>query len=44
MKTTILTNLLVIISLGLFAQVGFNTDGSAMPDVKSTTKDIMFHK
>ncbi|MCP3999451.1 MAG: hypothetical protein GY727_00875 [Gammaproteobacteria bacterium] len=43
MKTTILTTLLVILSLGLFAQVSINTDGSspdgsAMLDVKSTNK------
>ncbi len=49
MKTIILTTVLVILNLGLFAQVGVNTDGSspdtsAMLDVKSTTKDIMFHK
>jgi len=41
MKTIILTTVLVLFSLGLFAQVGINTDGSnpvssAMLDVKST--------
>ncbi len=46
MKTTILTTLLVLLSLGLFAQVGINTDGSspdgsAMLDVKSTTKGFL---
>ncbi len=49
MKSKILTTLLVILSLGLFAQVSINTDGadpdgSAMLDVKSTTKDIRFYK
>ncbi|MCP3908713.1 MAG: hypothetical protein GY712_11935 [Oceanicoccus sp.] len=49
MKTKTLTTLLVLFSLGLFAQVGINTDGispdtSAMLDVKSTTKDIRFYK
>jgi len=46
MKTTILTTVLVLLSLGLFAQVGVNTDGSspdgsAMLDVKSTTKGML---
>jgi len=46
MKTTILTTVLVILSLGLFAQVGINTDnsspdGSAMLDVKSTTSGML---
>jgi len=46
MKTTILTTVLVIISLGLSAQVSINTDGSsadgsAMLDVKSTTKGML---
>jgi len=46
MKTTILTTVLVILSLGLSAQVGVNTDGSspdgsAMLDVKSTTKGML---
>jgi len=41
MKTTFLTTVLVLLSLGLFAQVGVNTDGSspdgsAMLDVKSS--------
>jgi len=44
MKTTILTTVLVILSLGLSAQVSVNTDGSspdgsAMLDVKSTTNN-----
>ncbi len=43
MKTTILTTVLVLLSLGLFAQVSINTDGtdpdgSTMLDVKSTDK------
>jgi len=39
MKTTTLTTLLVIISLGLFAQVSINTDGSSpMLDFKITNK------
>ncbi len=46
MKTTILTTLLVILSLGLFAQVGINSDNSApntsaMLDVKSTTQGML---
>jgi hypothetical protein len=46
MKSTILTTLLVLLSLGLFAQVGVNTDGtdpdgSAMLDVKSTEKGML---
>ncbi len=46
MKTKILTTLLVLLSLGLFAQVSINTDGSspdesAMLDVKSTTKGML---
>ncbi len=46
MKTTILTTVLVILSLGLFAQVSINTDGStpdgsAMLDVKSTDKGFL---
>jgi len=46
MKTTILTTVLVILSLGLFAQVGVNSDGSspdgsAMLDVKSTDKGML---
>ncbi|MCP4088414.1 MAG: hypothetical protein GY746_01275, partial [Gammaproteobacteria bacterium] len=46
MKTTILTTVLVILSLGLFAQVSINTDGtdpdgSAMLDVKSTDKGML---
>jgi len=46
MKIKILTTLLVILSLGLFAQVSINTDGSspdgsAMLDVKSTTKGML---
>ena len=46
MKTKILTTLLVLLSLGLFAQVGINTDnstpdGSAMLDVKSTEKGLL---
>ncbi len=46
MKTTILTAVLVILSLGLFAQVSINTDGadpdgSAMLDVKSTDKGML---
>ncbi|MCP4120803.1 MAG: hypothetical protein GY751_03540 [Bacteroidetes bacterium] len=46
MKTKILTTVLVLITLGLSAQVGINTDnstadGSAMLDVKSTDKGMM---
>ncbi len=46
MKTTILTTILVIFSLGLSAQVSVNTDGSdpdgsAMLDVKSTDKGML---
>jgi hypothetical protein len=46
MKTQILTTVLILLSLGLFAQVGINTDnstpdGSAMLDVKSTTKGML---
>jgi len=46
MKTKILTTVLVLLSLGLFAQVGVNTDGSspdgsAMLDVKSTNKGML---
>jgi len=46
MKTTILTTVLVILSLGLFAQVSINTDGSnpdgsAMLDVKSSDKGML---
>jgi hypothetical protein len=46
MKTTILTTVLVVLSLGLFAQVSINTDGtdpdgSAMLDVKSTDKGML---
>ncbi len=46
MKTKILTTVLVLLSLGLFAQVGISTDGSspdgsAMLDVKSTTKGML---
>ncbi|MCP4045648.1 MAG: hypothetical protein GY732_06615, partial [Gammaproteobacteria bacterium] len=46
MKTKILTTLLVLFSLGLFAQVSINTDGSspdtsALLDVKSTTKGML---
>ncbi len=46
MKTTILTTVLVILSLGLFAQVSINTDGSdpdgsAMLEVKSTDKGFL---
>ncbi len=46
MKTKILTTVLVLLSLGLFAQVGVNTDGSspdgsAMLDVKSTTSGML---
>jgi len=46
MKTTILTTVLVILSLGLSAQVGVNTDGSspdgsAMLDVKSSDKGML---
>ncbi|MCP4002222.1 MAG: hypothetical protein GY727_15035, partial [Gammaproteobacteria bacterium] len=46
MKTKILTTALVLLSLGLFAQVGINTDGtapdgSAMLDVKSTDKGML---
>ncbi len=46
MKTTFLTTILVLLSLGLFAQVGVNNDGSspdgsAMLDVKSITKGML---
>ncbi len=46
MKTKILTTVLVLLSLGLYAQVGVNTDGSspdgsAMLDVKSTDKGML---
>ncbi len=46
MKTLILFTILVILSLGLFAQVSVNTDGSdpdpsAMLDVKSTSKGFL---
>ncbi len=46
MKTTLLSTLLVLLSFGLFAQVGVNTDGSspdgsAMLDVKSTNKGML---
>ncbi len=46
MKTTIITTLLVILCLGLSAQVSINTDGSspdgsAMLDVKSTDKGML---
>jgi len=46
MKTTILTTLLILISLGLSAQVSINTDGSsadgsAMLDVKSSDKGML---
>ncbi len=46
MKTTILTTLLVFLSLGLFAQVSINTDGtdpdgSAMLDIKSDTAGLL---
>ncbi len=46
MKTTILTTVLVLLSLGLFAPVSINTDGtdpdgSAMLDVKSTDKGFL---
>ncbi len=46
MKASVLTTLLVVLSLGLFAQVGINTDnsdpdGSAMLDVKSTNKGML---
>ncbi len=46
MKTTILTTVLVLLSLGLFAQVRINTDGSdpersAMLEVKSTEKGFL---
>jgi len=46
MKTTFFTTLLVLLSLGLFAQVSINTDGtdpdgSAMLDVKSTDKGFL---
>ena len=46
MKTTIFTTLLVLISLGSYAQVSINTDGSspdgsAMLDVKSTDKGLL---
>ncbi|MCP4183054.1 MAG: hypothetical protein GY761_07020, partial [Hyphomicrobiales bacterium] len=45
-KTTILTTVLVILSLGLSAQVGINADGSspdgsAMLDVKSSDKGML---
>ncbi|MCP3907476.1 MAG: hypothetical protein GY712_05600, partial [Oceanicoccus sp.] len=46
MNTTILTTVLILLSLGLSAQVGVNTDGSspdgsAMLDVKSTDKGML---
>ncbi|MCP4001954.1 MAG: hypothetical protein GY727_13680, partial [Gammaproteobacteria bacterium] len=46
MKARILTTALLLLSLGLFAQVGINTDGSspdtsALLDVKSTTKGML---
>ncbi|WP_297290837.1 hypothetical protein, partial [Oceanicoccus sp.] len=46
MKSKILTTVIVLLSLGLFAQVSINTDGSspdesAMLDVKSTTKGML---
>ncbi len=46
MKTKIFTTLLVLISLGTFAQVSVNTDGSgpdgsAILDVKSTTRGML---
>jgi len=46
MKTKILTTLLILLSLGLSAQVGINTDGSspdssAILDVKSTDKGML---
>ena len=46
MKTTIFTTLLVLISLGLSAQVSINTDGadpdaSALLDVKSTNRGLL---
>jgi len=46
MKTKILTTLIVLLSLGTYAQVGINTDNStpdnsAMLDVKSTTKGML---
>ncbi len=41
MKTTILTTVLVLLSLGLFAQVGINTDGSE-PD-PSAGLDVSFN-
>ncbi|MCP3999384.1 MAG: hypothetical protein GY727_00520, partial [Gammaproteobacteria bacterium] len=46
MKTKILSTALVLLSLGLSAQVGINTDGSspdtsAMLDVKSTDKGML---
>ncbi len=46
MKAAVLTTLLVVLSLGLFAQVGINNDdsdpdGSAMLDVKSTDKGML---
>ncbi len=46
MNTTILTTLLVLLSLGLSAQLSINTDGSdpdgsAMLDVKSTTHGML---
>ncbi len=46
MKASVLTTLLVVLSLCLFASVGINTDnsdpdGSAMLDVKSINKGIL---
>jgi len=46
MKTIILTTLIVLLSLGISAQVSINTDGaypdsSAMLDVKSTTQGML---
>ncbi len=46
MKARILTTAFLLLSLGLFAQVGINTDGSspdtsALLDVKSTTKGML---
>ena len=46
MKTTIFTIVIVLLSLGLSAQVGVNSDGSnpdssAMLDVKSTDKGML---
>jgi hypothetical protein len=46
MKTKILTTVLIVLSLGLFAQVSINTDGSspdgsAMLDVKSSDKGLL---